>query len=101
MVRSSACTRCAAVCVHARDSLPRPNVQLTARNAADPQGLAPPPSATASPGHTAAAVGKGLAAVSNPPDVWHDIIGPAGFLQQFENQLFADSEKRGGSAAGP
>ena len=38
--------------------------------------------------------GAGAAgASSSAPDVWHDIVGPAGFLQQFENQLFEADEK--------
>jgi hypothetical protein len=51
---------------------------------AGPRGVIPA-SATASPGYT--------------PDVWDDIVGPVGFLQQFENKLFEMDESRVSSSA--
>ena len=57
-----------------------------------------PSSATSSPGNPSASASQGSAAVS-PPDVWEDIVGPIGFLQQFENKLFETDEARSSSSA--
>lgn len=64
---------------------------------AGPRGVIPA-SATASPGYTTASANQGSAAAS-PPDVWDDIVGPVGFLQQFENKLFEMDESRVSSSA--
>ena len=64
---------------------------------AGPRGVIPT-SATSSPGYPAASTTPASAAVS-PPDVWEDIVGPIGFLQQFENKLFETDETRSSSSA--
>ena len=55
-------------------------------------------SATSSPGNPIANGNQGNA-VASSPDVWDDIVGPSGFLQQFENKLFGVDESRSSSSA--
>lgn len=64
---------------------------------ADPGGVIPT-SDTSSPGYANVSASQGSAATSSP-DVWDDIVGPVGFLQQFENKLFGVDENRNSSAS--